>query len=282
MSSLWAAPSAAAILQAADVARTIVSEQLLHRELEQIALVILRCAQLLIESGSRARAAHGCGALMADAFGVHLLGLRVGYASISITLGSGANTITRMITVRHHGVNQQLDQAARRLVADVSHRRLPLAEVRARLDAMAADTPKYPAWFVAVAVGLACAAFGRLLGVDIAAFVPVLLASAAGQYGRHLLLRAGTNPYVVAAAIAFTTAVLSGIGARVAGSATVDLAMIASTLLVVPGFPATNAQADIMDGYPTLGSARAVSVLMVMVFATTGIWVAKALLGIAS
>jgi uncharacterized membrane protein YjjP (DUF1212 family) len=48
----------------------------------------------------------------------------------------------------------------------------------------------------------------------------------------------------------------------------------------VPGVPATNAQADIMDGYPTMGSAQAVSVIMVMVFAATGVLFAQALLGL--
>ena len=57
------------------------------------------------------------------------------------------------------------------------------------------------------------------------------------------------------------------------------MALIASTLLLVPGVPATNAQTDIMEGFPTVGSARAVSVAMIMVFATIGIWGAEAVLG---
>jgi uncharacterized membrane protein YjjP (DUF1212 family) len=48
----------------------------------------------------------------------------------------------------------------------------------------------------------------------------------------------------------------------------------------VPGVPATNAQTDIMEGFPTVGSARAVSVAMIMVFATIGIWGAEAVLGL--
>ena len=55
--------------------------------------------------------------------------------------------------------------------------------------------------------------------------------------------------------------------------------MMASILLLVPGVPATNAQMDIMDGYPSMGSARAVTVLMVMVFATVGVGLAEVVLG---
>jgi uncharacterized membrane protein YjjP (DUF1212 family) len=108
----------------------------------------------------------------------------------------------------------------------------------------------------------------------------VFLAGAIGQWARHDLLRRRVNAYVTAAVIAFTAAAIAGFGARFAGSQNLNLAMMAAILLLVPGVPATNAQTDIMEGYPVMGSARAVSVIMVMVFATTGVWLAEALLGV--
>ena len=60
-----------------------------HRELEQIALLWLRVAQVLMQTGSRAAVVHEWGAMLKSGLGVDLLGLRVGYASISVTLGSG-------------------------------------------------------------------------------------------------------------------------------------------------------------------------------------------------
>ena len=94
------------------------------------------------------------------------------------------------------------------------------------------------------------------------------------------MLAAAINPYVATVATAFAASVICGIGARVAGSGTVDVAMIAATLMLVPGVAATNAQADVLDGLPTLGSARAISVFMTMLFAATGIFVAQAVLGL--
>jgi uncharacterized membrane protein YjjP (DUF1212 family) len=58
-----------------------------------------------------------------------------------------------------------------------------------------------------------------------------------------------------------------------------DGAMVAAVLLLVPGVPALNALNDILEGRPTLGSARAVFVAVVLVFMTVGIWLGKALLG---
>ena len=251
-----------------------------HRRLEQIAMTALHVARLLTECGARVRVAHEGAVLIAHGLGVEAVGLRTGYASQEITVSSGANTITRMTSVGPHGVNHRLDHALRALAVRVSKGSMTVEETERELDRLVRETPRHAAWVVALAVGVACAAFGRLLGIDWVAFAPVLLAGVIGQFVRSLLLKRGLNAYVVAAAIAFLAAGLGGSGARLAGSGTVNLAMMASILLLVPGVPATNAQTDIMDGFPTMGSARAVSVIMVMVFATTGVWLAEILLGV--
>ncbi len=133
---------------------------------------------------------------------------------------------------------------------------------------------------MAIATGAACAAFGRLLGSDWLSFGPVLAAASIGQGVRHLLLGRRVNVFVVAAIVGCVSAALGGFGARLVGSATTELAMMASILLLVPGVPSTNAQTDVMDGYPTMGSARAVTVIMIMVFAVTGLWLAEFVLRI--
>jgi uncharacterized membrane protein YjjP (DUF1212 family) len=249
-----------------------------HRDLEQIAIASLGCARVLMETGSRAKVVHQCCQLLATGLQAEMMGVRVGYASLSVTLVSGVNTITRMVTVDRHGMDYRLNQSIRRLVVVASETAMPPSEITACLAAIVASSPRYPLWFVVVAVGLACAAFGGLLGTDIQAFVPVLLAGCMGQFLRHGMLRSGINAYVATVATAFVAALVCGIRARVASSGTVNLAMIASTLMLVPGVPATNAQADILDGLPTLGSARAISIFMTMVFVTTGIFVAQAML----
>ena len=120
-----------------------------------------------------------------------------------------------------------------------------------------------------------CSALGALaLGVRTLA-----LAGGIGQSIRAMLHARRTNPCLIAAAVAFIAGVIGGFGAHAAGSGSAETALIASTLLLVPGVPATNAQTDIMEGFPTVGSARAVSVAMIMVFATIGICGAEAVLG---
>jgi uncharacterized membrane protein YjjP (DUF1212 family) len=251
-----------------------------HRELERIANVALRIGCVLIETGASVRIVHEAARRVVAGLGVEVVGLRTGYASFEITVGAGGNTITRMLQVGRHGVNHRLDFAVRELVNRVAAGGLDVAAIEADLAGLVRDTPRHPPIVVALATGTACAAFGRLLGVDWPAFLPVLFAGSVGQYVRHTLLHRGVNVFVVAAFIAFLSGTLGGIGAKLVGSSTVNTAMMASILLLVPGVPSTNAQTDIMDGFPTMGSARAVWVVMVMVFAACGIWLAESILGV--
>lgn len=254
--------------------------RLKHRELEKIAMTALRMARVLTECGARVAVAQQGARLVVLGLGVETVGIRTGYASQEITVRSGVNTITRMMGMGPHGVNHQLDHAMRALAVRVSKGGMSLEYVEREMDRLANETPRHPLWLVAVAVGLACAAFGRLLGIDWLAFGPVLIGGGIGQALRMLLFRRGVNAFVVAAVIAFVTSAIAGFGAHLLGSGTINLAMMASILLLVPGVPVTNAQTDVMDGYPSMGSARAVSVLMVMIFATTGVLLAEWLLGL--
>ena len=163
----------------------------------------------------------------------------------------------------HLGVNQQLDQGVRHLAQRVADHEFPTAaSANAELLGLVKRTSRHSAWFVALAVGLACAAFGRLLKVDWLGTLPVFLAAVIGQLARRKMLAHRVNHFICATLISFLSALLAGFGARWAGSETIPTAMIAAILLLIPGVPAVNSQNDILEGHPTLGSARAVSVVL--------------------
>jgi len=259
---------------------TIESDPVHQHALDRIAHVTLRAGAILAQSGASVRVVHEGARMIAGGLGVEVMGMRSGYASFEITLERRDHTITRMMQIGPHGVNHRLDFAVRDLVLRASQGGMAPEQIERELDRLQRDTPRHPPWLVAIATGAACAAFGRLLGADWASFVPMLAAAGIGQRIRHWLLGHHVNVFVVAAIIGCAAATLGGLGARLAGSATVELAMMASILLLVPGVPSTNAQTDVLDGYPTMGSARAVWVIMIMVFAVTGLWLAEFVLRI--
>jgi uncharacterized membrane protein YjjP (DUF1212 family) len=246
--------------------------------LEPMAMVALDAGRMLMEAGASANGVDEIVAKVARGLGADRMDLRIGYASLAITIGIGPNGITRMREVGHLGVNQRLDQELWHLAEKVSRGALTTEQTRGELTRLAAKTPRHSAWVMAVAVGLACAAFGRLLKVDWPGTGPVFLAALIGQLVRRELLTRHVNVFICASVVSFLASLLGGLGAHWAGSEKIDMAMIASILLLVPGVPSVNALSDILEGHPTLGSARAVTVGVILIFLAAGLWFGQVLL----
>jgi len=247
--------------------------------LEDIAVLSMEFGRLLMECGASALVSDEIVHKVARGLGADLVDLRIGYASLAITVGIKGEGITRMRKVGPLGVNHRLDHSVRELARVVGRGELTVAATRSKLEALAQNPQRYPGWLVDIAVGMACASFGRLLGLDWAAFVPVFIGAALGQWLRRQSAARLLNVFVATTLVAFIASALSGLGASLLRSLTVDTAMFASVLLLVPGVPALNALNDILEGHPTLGSARAVWVVVILVFLTVGVWLGQMLLG---
>jgi len=246
-----------------------------HRHLEQIAMAALSIGSRLMETGAKSAVVKTGTRKIAAGLGAEVSHSRVGYASITLTVSHGANTITRMISVGHHRVDMRLNHALRDLCNRVERGGLSPEEVTGEIAALTARVPHQPRLAIAIAAGVACAAFGRLLGADWMSVAPIFFASAIGQAVRMALIARGTNLFVLIAVVAFIASALAGLGGIWAGSDTLAIAMTAAVLLLVPGVPSMNAQTDIMEGYPTLGSARFVTVAMILIFITVGMGAAR-------
>ncbi len=238
----------------------------------------LEFGRLAMESGGSAREVEAISERVAKSLGAEQVEVRLGYASFTITATRAVEAVSRMRKLHALGVNQRLYQN----ILDISHSierdGLSLPETREQLAA-ASTNPRHPNWLIALAVGIACAAFGRLLDVDRMAVIPIFAAAVIGQYVRSQLAVRKVNVFLSTAFVAFGASLIAGLGARLADSQTVARDMIVSVLLLIPGVPAFNAQFDILEGRPTLGSARAVWVAVVLVFMTAGVWLARGVLG---
>ena len=241
-------------------------------------MAALDAGRVLMEAGASAQSVDTIVAQVARGLGAERVDLRIGYASLAITIGIGGDGITRMRKVGPIGVNLGLDRAVRHLASRVTQEGLSPEETSAELDRFGRETPSHSTWVTAVAVGLACAAFGRLLQADWLATGPIFMGAAIAQIVRRNLAVRQVNVFIGAVVVAFVGAMLGGFGARLAGSETVATSMIAAILLLVPGVPSLNAQNDILDGRPTLGSARTVWVAVILIFATVGLWLGQMLL----
>jgi uncharacterized membrane protein YjjP (DUF1212 family) len=238
-------------------------------------MAALEAGRIVMEAGASATSVEKVVKEVAQGLGAERVDLRIGYASLAITVAIGASGITRMRQVAHLGVNQRLNQAVWDLARTVSGRDLTPEQTRAELARIVRETPRHGRWVTALAVGAACAAFGRLLGVDWSGISSVFVAATIGQSARSYLLAYGVNVFLCAALVSVVASSIAGIGAHVCASATIGPAMVASVLLLVPGVPSVNAQSDILEGRPTLGGARLATVLMTLIFIAAGLWVGQ-------
>jgi uncharacterized membrane protein YjjP (DUF1212 family) len=238
-------------------------------------MAALEAGRMVMEAGADSTRVESVVEDVARSLGADRVDLRIGYASLAITVSRGGSSITRMRQLGHLGVNQRLNQAVWDLARALSQRHLTPEQTRAELARIATEIPRHGRWVTALAVGAACAAFGRLLGVDWHGIGPVFLAATIGQLSRSYLLAHGVNVFLCAALVSTIASSIAGIGAHLSGTATRGAAMVASVLLLVPGVPFVNGQTEILAGRPTLGGARVATAVIALIFITIGLWIGQ-------
>ena len=234
-----------------------------------------------MESGARAEVVRNGIEMVVSGLGAETIAVRIGYASISLTVRDGGdvgNTISRLLQVGHHGVNLQLNNAARALAVRASQGNMTPEQIVEKVGSLRKQTPKHHWVTVALATGLACASFGQLLGTDVMSFLPIWFAGFLGQTIRHFMVLNKQNVFAMVTIVAFVSSAVGGLISQLIGSVTPEMAMFSSVLLLVPGVPSMNAQTDIMEGSPTLGSARALTVFMILIFLTVGVALSRYIL----
>ncbi len=198
--------------------------------IEAVAMVALEAGKMLMEAGANAKSVESLVQMVARGLGAERVDLRIGYASLSIKIEIEEVGITRMRRVGSFDVNQRLIQGLWELGKRVAGSELTVQQADIELTRLATETTRRSCWVIAVSASFACAAFGRLLGVDWYGSGAVFIAAAVAQVARGELLRSNVNAFLCA---------------RWAGSATPITAMIASILLLVPGVPGFAAKAII-------------------------------------
>ena len=246
--------------------------------LSDVARLSLSIGRLLMEFGESARMINEEIAALAHRLGCDSAEVYCQHAAIIVTLRRGEEFCVQMGKVGEHGVNLRGLEAVRDLARRVSHGGLDYSAAQTELDNTPGTTSSYPVWLVCLCTGLACSAFGRLLGADWLAFFPVLVGSAAVQWIRRAMLVRKKNLFITTGVVSFVSALLAGVGARLAGSSRLEIAMASAVLLLVPGVAVLNIQADVIEGKPNLAAARGLRVIYILLFMTLGLIAAQRLI----
>lgn len=245
--------------------------------LDEVAALSLSVGKLYLETGASARTVHEGVLEISRAYGCETAETYCQHAAIIVMLRRAGESCVQMGKVGEHGVNVRRAEALSKIVGHVAGGEMDCARAQREVDDVPRATPGYPVWFVCLATGVACAAFGRLLNAAWLSFVPTMAGAAAGQWLRHSLIGRQQNIFLVAGIVSFVSAFIAGLGGRLLGSEHLQIATIAAVLLLVPGVAVLNAQVDAIDGKPNLAAARGLRVGYLLLFMTLGLAFAQRL-----
>lgn len=212
------------------------------------------------------------------------VGLAFGAERVEVALMANAVTVTVRIrgrsktTVRRNedrGLNMHVVMEAQRLVLEAEAGRVGRIAYRERL--LAIEARHHPRWLVVVAVGLSCACFAGLNHADVNGCVLAGVASGAAMMMRQRLAQLHFSPLIVFAVTAFVATSITALGFRLPFTGTPKVAMAASVLLLVPGYPLINSVSDMVKGYINTGLSRGMFALLLSGATCTGIIAAMTL-----
>lgn len=175
--------------------------------------------------------------------------------AIVLTTIKDGQCLTSTRKNQDRGINMHVVTEVQHIVILAEHRLLDYKGVEKRFSQL--RPLRYPRWLVAFMVGLSCSCFCKLNNGGWDGAVITFFASMIAMYIRQMLAQRHLHPQINFCITAFVATTISGLMLTLpAFSQTPTIAMAASVLLLVPGFPLINSVADMFKGHINTGLAR--------------------------
>ncbi|MHC0466202.1 threonine/serine exporter ThrE family protein [Kosakonia cowanii] len=226
-----------------------------HSTQRTITRLCIQCGLFLLQHGAESALVEELSSRLGKALGMDTVESLISSNAIVLTTIKDGHCLTSTRKSSDRGINMHMVTEVQHIVILAEHKLLDLQDVEKRFTQL--KPLRYPRWLVTLMVGLSCACFCKLNrgGWD-GAFI-TFCASSIAMYVRLLLAARHMHPQINFCITAFVATTVSGLLLTLPAfvhSSTV--AMAASVLLLVPGFPLINAVADMFKGHINTGLAR--------------------------
>ncbi|MGP3590339.1 threonine/serine ThrE exporter family protein [Vagococcus sp. WN89Y] len=220
-----------------------------------ITRLCIQCGLFLLQHGAESALVEELSTRLGLALGMDSVESSISSNAIVLTTIKEGQCLTSTRKNQDRGINMHVVTEVQHIVILTEHKLLDFKDVEKRFAQI--KPLRYPRWLVTFMVGLSCACFCKLNqgGWD-GAFV-AFCASSVAMYVRLVLASRHMHPQINFCITAFVATTVSGLMLTLPAfvhSSTV--AMAASVLLLVPGFPLINAVADMFKGHINTGLAR--------------------------
>lgn len=231
------------------------ASEMTHEQQRIITRLCIDCALMLLQHGAESTLVEQLSSRLGMALGVQRVESSISANAVVLTTIINDYCITSTRKNHDRGINMHVVTKVQHIVIMAEHHLLDADDVAKRLANI--KPLRYPRWLMVFIVGLSCGCFSRLNGGGWDAFMVTFFASGLAMYVRQLLTARQMNPLINFCISAFVATSASGLLMRLPlFQATSLVAMPASVLLLVPGFPLINAVADMFKGHVNTGLAR--------------------------
>jgi len=253
----------------------------LEREaLRDVIDLSLWAGQLLLQHGAESARIEETIHRLGTGLGADWMDILVSPNAIVATTISGDEFRTKIRRIVAIGVNMEIIAEVNELSREVSAGKLDRFQVRAEMERIDQLPQQYNRWVVVAMVGLACAAFSRMLGGDWPVFFVTLVAASVAMWVRQELTRRYFNSLLVVVGTAFVAGVIASTASLMKWGAQPQTALAASVLLLVPGVALINCADDFIKGHLVVGTVRGITGGLVSLGIALGLLLAIRLMGV--
>lgn len=244
----------------------------------ELTRIAAKAGQLLHQHGAESRLVEQTTQRIGLALGARSIELSVSPDAIVITSLFEDDCITTTRRCYDRGINMQMVCDVQRICIMAEKQLLDAKQVKERLNRL--KPMKYNRWAVVLMIGLACASFSHFFGGGWQVYITTFFASAGAMTIRQELAHRQHNPLVNFSVAAFVATSIASIGVVYEFGEKPEIALAASVLLLVPGFPLINAVSDMLKGHISMGIARWVFASLLTLSVSVGIVASMTLTGV--
>lgn len=249
-----------------------------HEEQSIITRGIIKAAVLMSEYGAESILIEQTAQRLGRALGANSVELSLIPSAIVLTTLYNGKSVTTTRRVHHKPINMSIVCEIQKIVLKMEKNEHDINYLYTILKNI--EPNYYNRWLVVFMVGLACSSFAYLQGGDFVALITTFLASSIAMFARQELAKRRFVMIITFGVTAFIATLIAGISKILGFSATPNIALASSVLLLAPGFAFVNSFLDSFKGYMMMGWGRWMEGSILTLATSVGIIFAVAILGL--
>ena len=253
-------------------------KQLTYEEQTKVTRAIIKAAVLMLEFGAESTLVEQTAQRLGKALGVDSVEVSLIPSAIVLTTLKDMQSVTTTRRAHHKPINMSIVCDVQTLTIDAEKKDLNADDI---IQGIKDIQPKYyNKWLLVFMVGLSCAAFTYLRGVDLNGFLITFLAASTAMLIRQELAKRKFTLIIIFGVTAFFATAIANLSNVFELSNTTNIILSASVLLLVPGFPFINSMLDATKGYLSMAWGRWMQASLLTFASAIGIIIAMSILNI--